>query len=60
MEPFDVHKFDFTTEEALEAAKQNRLLSAEIEFNRSCNFRCLYCYAAGTAAELPNCPMRQP
>ena len=54
MEPFDVHKFDFTTEEALEAAKQNRLLSAEIEFNRSCNFRCLYCYAAGSAAELPH------
>ena len=54
MEPFDVHKFDFTTEEALEAAKQNRLLSAEIEFNRSCNFRCLYCYAAGAAAELPH------
>jgi radical SAM protein with 4Fe4S-binding SPASM domain len=54
MEPFDVHKFDFTPEEALEAAKQNRLLSAEIEFNRSCNFRCLYCYAAGSAAELPH------
>ncbi|MBE6371188.1 MAG: radical SAM protein [Lentisphaerae bacterium] len=54
MEPFDVHKFDFTTEEALEAPKQNRLLSAEIEFNRSCNFRCLYCYAAGSAAELPH------
>jgi len=54
MEPFDIHKFDFTPEEALEAAKQNRLLSAEIEFNRSCNFRCLYCYAAGSAAELPH------
>ena len=23
-----------------------RLLSMEIEFNKSCNFRCLYCYAS--------------
>ena len=54
MQPFDVHKFDYTTEEALEAAKQGKLLSAEIEFNRSCNYRCLYCYAAGSAEELPH------
>ena len=53
MAPFDVRKFDYTPEEALEAAKQGKLLSAEIEFNRSCNYRCPYCYAAGTDALLP-------
>ena len=54
MAPFDVRKFDYTPEEALEAAKQGKLLSAEIEFNRSCNYRCPYCYAAGTDALLPH------
>ena len=52
MAPFDVRKFDYTPGEALEAAKENRLLSAEIEFNRSCNYRCPYCYAAGSDALL--------
>ncbi|MBQ9337224.1 MAG: radical SAM protein [Lentisphaeria bacterium] len=39
----------------LAAAKENRLLTCEIEFNRSCNYRCPYCYAAGqyTHAALP-------
>ena len=53
MTAFDVTKFDYTPEEVLEAARNNRLLSAEIEFNRSCNYRCPYCYAVGKAAELP-------
>ena len=44
---FDPHKFDFSVEESLEAAASGKLLSAEIEFNRSCNYRCPYCYAAG-------------
>ena len=39
MMEFDSHKFDFSVEESLEAAAQNKLLSAEIEFNRSCNYR---------------------
>ena len=54
MASFDVRKFDYTTEEALEAAKQGKLLSAEIEFNRSCNYRCPYCYAAGSDSSLPH------
>ena len=39
----------------LDAAAENRLLTCEIEFNRSCNYRCPYCYAAGqyTHAALP-------
>ena len=44
---FDPHKFDFSVQESLEAAANGKLLSAEIEFNRSCNYRCPYCYAAG-------------
>ena len=47
MDFFDSHRFDFSVEEVREAAAQGRLLSAEIEFNRSCNYRCPYCYAAG-------------
>ena len=54
MTPFDVRKFDYTPEEALAAAEQGKLLSAEIEFNRSCNYRCPYCYAAGSDASLPH------
>ncbi len=45
---FDARNFDYSVEEALDAAAKGRLLSAEIEFNRSCNYRCPYCYAAGT------------
>lgn len=44
---FDRSKFDYSEKEALEAAASGRLLSAEIEFNRLCNYRCPYCYAAG-------------
>jgi len=44
---FDTHKFDYSVAESFEAAANGKLLSAEIEFNRSCNYRCPYCYAAG-------------
>ena len=54
MTDFDVSKFDYTPEEVLETAKQGKLLSAEIEFNRNCNYRCPYCYAVGSAAVLPH------
>ena len=47
MTGFDPHKFDFSVAESFEAAAAGKLLSAEIEFNRSCNYRCPYCYAAG-------------
>ncbi len=45
---FDSRKYDFTDAEVQEAAGQNRLLSLEIEFNRQCNYRCPYCYAAAS------------
>ena len=44
---FDPRKYDFSTDEMLKAAEEDRLLTCEIEFNRSCNYRCPYCYAAG-------------
>lgn len=44
---FDPAKYDFTPEEMLKAASERRLLTCEIEFNRSCNYLCPYCYAAG-------------
>ena len=47
MIPFDPVKYDYTPEEMLQAAASDRLLTCEIEFNRSCNYRCPYCYAAG-------------
>ena len=47
MIPFDKHKFDFTMEEIRETASKRGLLTIEIEFNRTCNYRCPYCYAAG-------------
>ena len=50
MIPFDPQKYDFSTREMLDAAAENRLLTCEVEFNRSCNYRCPYCYAAGRYA----------
>ena len=47
MIPFDLHKYDFSTEEIFAAAAAGKLLTCEIEFNRTCNYRCPYCYAAG-------------
>ena len=44
---FEAKQFDYSVEEVLSAAKEGRLLSAEIEFNRRCNYRCPYCYASG-------------
>ena len=53
---FDPSKFDFSDDEIHAAAAAGKLLSAEIEFNRSCNYRCPYCYAAGflDGGELPS------
>jgi radical SAM protein with 4Fe4S-binding SPASM domain len=42
--------FGFTHEEVLDAVKNRRLLSMELEFGRECNFRCPYCYVADPAA----------
>jgi MoaA/NifB/PqqE/SkfB family radical SAM enzyme len=36
---------EFSPEEIEDAVINNRLLSAEIEFSRKCNFDCVYCYA---------------
>ena len=44
---FDPQKYDFSTAEMLADASEDRLLTCEIEFNRSCNYCCPYCYAAG-------------
>ena len=44
---FVKEKYDYSVEEVLTAAQNGRLLSAEIEFNRRCNYRCPYCYASG-------------
>ena len=41
-----IYGAEFSQEEIAEAVRNNRLLSMEIEFNKSCNFRCLYCYAS--------------
>ena len=42
--------FGFSHEEVLDAVKNRRLLSMEIEFGRACNFRCPYCYVEDPAA----------
>lgn len=39
-------RFDFSDEDIRTAAKQGKLLSAELELTRACNYRCIYCYAA--------------
>jgi len=36
---------EFTPEEIDRAARTGRLLSVELEMTRSCNLRCVYCYA---------------
>jgi radical SAM protein with 4Fe4S-binding SPASM domain len=40
-----IYGSEFTAEEISDAVRDGRLLSMEIEFNQSCNFRCIYCYA---------------
>jgi len=44
-----IYGAEFSRQEIAEAVRNNRLLSMEIEFNRSCNFRCIYCYASDNA-----------
>ncbi len=41
-----IYGAEFSQEEIAEAVREGRLLSMELEFNKSCNFRCLYCYAS--------------
>lgn len=41
-----IYGAEFTHEEIAEAVAAGRLLSMELEFNQSCNFRCIYCYAS--------------
>ncbi len=46
-----IYGAEFSRQEIAEAVGAGRLLSMEIEFNRSCNFRCMYCYAADNAGQ---------
>jgi radical SAM protein with 4Fe4S-binding SPASM domain len=39
-----IYGAEFSREEIEQTAKSSRLLSMEIEFNRNCNFNCIYCY----------------
>ncbi len=50
---FSAARFDFDDAEIFEAARENRLLAMEIEFNRVCNYRCPYCYAGEPDGGLP-------
>ncbi|NVN91084.1 MAG: radical SAM protein [Desulfuromonadales bacterium] len=43
-----IYGAEFTPQEIADAVRDGRLLSMEIEFNQSCNFRCIYCYASDT------------
>jgi len=45
MKTFHTEYFDFTLAEVRKAAAAGKLLATEVEFNRSCNYRCPYCYA---------------
>lgn len=40
-----IYGAEFSREEIEDAASRSSLLSMEIEFNRNCNFDCIYCYA---------------
>jgi radical SAM protein with 4Fe4S-binding SPASM domain len=42
--PRQIPNFEFPSEEIGEVAQNARLLTMEIEFSLSCNFRCPYCY----------------
>lgn len=39
-----IYGAEFSQEEIETTAKNGKLLSIEIEFNRSCDFNCIYCY----------------
>ena len=41
-----IYGSEFSAQEIADAVRDGRLLSMEIEFNQSCNFRCIYCYAS--------------
>ena len=41
-----IYGAEFSQDEIAVAVRENKLLSMEMEFNKSCNFRCLYCYAS--------------
>ncbi len=47
-----IYGAEFSQQEIAEAVREGRLLSMEMEFNKNCNFRCLYCYASGKTADL--------
>jgi radical SAM protein with 4Fe4S-binding SPASM domain len=40
----------FSREEIADAVSRGRLLTMEVEFNRNCNFNCVYCYAENSPA----------
>ncbi|MEW6599917.1 MAG: radical SAM protein [Nitrospirota bacterium] len=42
---------EFSKKEIEETSKGRRLLSMEIEFNRNCNFNCIYCYVQNDARD---------
>jgi radical SAM protein with 4Fe4S-binding SPASM domain len=44
-----IYGAEFSKKEIEETAKSSRLLSMEIEFNRNCNFNCIYCYVQNDA-----------
>ncbi len=48
--PERIYGIEFTPQEIADAVRDGRLLSMEIEFNQSCNFRCIYCYASDAPA----------
>ncbi|RJQ13959.1 MAG: radical SAM protein [Nitrospiraceae bacterium] len=39
-----IYGAEFSKTEIEETAQSGRLLSMEVEFNRNCNFNCIYCY----------------
>jgi len=44
-----IYGAEFSQDEIAVAVRENKLLSMEMEFNKNCNFRCLYCYASDNA-----------
>jgi radical SAM protein with 4Fe4S-binding SPASM domain len=40
-----IYGSEFSQQDIEEAVSKGRLLSMEIEFNQTCNLRCIYCYA---------------
>jgi radical SAM protein with 4Fe4S-binding SPASM domain len=47
-----IYGSEFSAQEISDAVRDGRLLSMEIEFNQSCNFRCIYCYALENPSRL--------